>query len=370
MDQGNHQSNTVDSAAQTLLDSGAMDSILGDDTPEVAREPEQPEVVEQEEAEAEEIEATYDEPEAEEAEETEEVEEADEVEEVVDEDSDDSEQEQEQVSLETVDQLAEALEVDKNDLLDNLQISVTIDGQEQSVSLREAQAGYQKDADYRRKTGELAEQRRAFEAESSQLKQQVEYQHSVAAAMINHAEKNLMGELEQINYDELQQTDPMAWMAKKNALEQRKGELQRVKQEAANAYMQMQQQTQEKVAQAQQELLARELESLNAALPDFKQIKPKLDSYLTDSLGFSNQDLTGVSDHRLILLAHKAMLYDQGKQKAAKVKKVVKKAPKMQKPAKPAPTQSADRKKLTVAKKNLKKSGHIKDAASLIENML
>lgn len=209
MSQGNDQLSTIDAAANSLMESGAMDAIMGEQPQEV--ETDNPEVDEEVEVEEQEPSSQeYDE-----ADESEEAGEADdeeetELEEQDEENSEEPESEEEHVEIETLDQLAENLGVSVEELLDNLKMDLVIDGETQSVNLRDARDGHQRESDYRRKTGELAEQRRAFEAESSQLNEQVQYQHSVAASLITQAEQQLMGELQQIDFDQLQQTDPVA----------------------------------------------------------------------------------------------------------------------------------------------------------------
>ena len=56
---------------------------------------------------------------------------------------DEAEAEPEQVSLETIDDVAQALGVDPEDLLANLKMRVKVNGEEKLVALKEAQTGNQ-----------------------------------------------------------------------------------------------------------------------------------------------------------------------------------------------------------------------------------
>ncbi|WP_373092742.1 hypothetical protein [Zhongshania sp.] len=363
MDQADLQSNTVSSAADALEQSGVLDSILGTEEP-------------RQEVETDEIEdATTDDVELDgetedDSEDTEESEDTDEEEaELESEEGEETESDEEQITLESLDDLAKALEVSPDELLDTLKVNVTIDGEAQTVTLREAQAGYQKDADYRRKTSELAQQRREFETKAQKASQDIEYQHQVAANVLLQAEKQLLGDLNAHAISELRETDPSAWAAKYAALNQRQQEINQLKQQAAQAYQQQRQQLEQEQSETMQQRMAEEMEALQKLIPDFKDVKPKLEGYLQSSYGFTPEDMAQVADHRVIDLVRKAMLYDQQSQKVETAKKKVKVKPKMQKPAKQAaPAPKAD--KLKVSKSRLKKTGHIRDAASAIESLI
>lgn len=369
MDQASEQS--TEAAAQALLDGGHLDSFLGE-TPE----PEQKDAPETEQAEAEQpepevSEVETDDSDAVEDEDNEEDDDSEEVEADEGESSDDEEQESnEQIEIESADQLAQALGVSTDDLLDNLRIDVVIDGERQSVTLRDAQAGYQKDADYRRKTSELATQRREFEQQAQQKHQEVEFQHQVAAQMLLYAEKQLAQEADPQALAELRQSDPMAWTAKYAELTERKQQLQQLKQQAAQAYMQHTQQAEQEQKEKFDAKLAEEAEALQRLIPNFKEVKPQLEGYLSESYGYSPEDMGMVADHRIIDLARKAMLYDQQQAKAKEVKKKVKAAPKMQKPGKKAAPKNPQTEKLRVSKSRLKKSGSLRDAASVFESFI
>lgn len=362
MDQAPAQS--VDSAVERMLDGGLIDSILGTDE----QDTQEPESQEQE------IEETADDTETVATEEESEESDEGETEEVAEDDSetaesDNAESDEEQIEIDSIDSLTEALGVPKEELLDNLTIDVVIDGETQSVSLREAQAGYQKDADYRRKTGELAQQRRELESKHQESQQHIEYQHQIAANVFMAAQRQLIGEANSERMAQLRQTDPVQWTAERADLIERTEQFKALEQQAQQAYYQNKQLLEQQTAQTQQERLSQEAEALQKLVPNFREIKPDLDNYLAKDYGFSNEDLTQVADHRLVDLARKAMLYDKSQAKVQQLKPKIKKAPKTQKPA-PKASKPGRSDKLKVAKSKLRKSGDVRDAASAIENFL
>ena len=90
-------------------------------------------------------------------------------------------------------------EGDKKELSPDTLVTVKIDGKTMQIPLKEAVAGYQRTADYSRKTAELAAERKAIAAEreqSSQLISQL-YQEATKYA------------LQEPDWDELHRNDPI-----------------------------------------------------------------------------------------------------------------------------------------------------------------
>jgi hypothetical protein len=65
------------------------------------------------------------------------------------------------------------------------------------------------------------------------------------------------------------------------------------------------------------ELVANEHQRLTAAVPDFGDqvkgaaLRKELGTYLQDRAGFSPDEINQAYDHRLVVIAHKAMMYDR-----------------------------------------------------------
>jgi hypothetical protein len=120
--------------------------------------------------------------------------------------------------------------------------------------------------------------------------------------------------------------------------------------------------------------VAEERGKLLEALPEWKdpkmaaKEKAELMQYATVNLGFTEDQVGQISDHRAILALRKAMLYDRGQQRAATRKPVVDKKTVV---AKPGP---ANKRKpmteLTKAKIRLAKTGSKRDAATVFEQFI
>lgn len=234
--------------------------------------------------------------------------------------------------------------------------TVKINGDERKVTLEELKKGYQLEADYRQKTAQLAEQRRAMDAERQQYKAQLDQLVPVltAAAQDKWAKVDWQGlaKADPAKYVELQ----AEYHADMNRLAVAQAEHRKV-QEAA------QKEQAEKVREhieRQNSLLVEKIPALKDAEKG-KAIKKAVADYLV-SEGFTTQELETLSDHRAFVIAHKAHLYD----KAVKAKNAATAKAAPAKPvAKPGPSRPANTKaeQAAAAINRLKKTGSVNDAA-------
>ena len=331
---------TTDQAAEALIARGGM---FGDGEPE-KEEPEAPEAEEVEDAEE-----TSDEPVAESEVPTE-------------------EEPEESVDLETLDDVAKALGVDPDQLLANLKMRVKVNGQEELISLQEAQKGNQLERDYRNKTAELAEQRRAIQAEREQSLAQLHQATVDAAAAMQWTEQAIHAELNNPYMAELRATNPAEWVARQQEVQSKLGALHQARQQAQHQYSQAMQMQQAQ----QQRYLAAHLEEqgnhLKAKVSDWSDNKrDEVSRFLKDRYGYNDKEISGVIDHRLILMAMDAQRGAQATQQAAQVIPKVKAAPKLQAPGKPRSPLQVKASQVAVLKGQLKKSGKLQDAARLLE---
>lgn len=247
-------------------------------------------------------------------------------------------------------------------------VTVKIDGKDVEVPLSELKNGYQRQADYTRKTMEAAEQRRAAEAERSQALQE----RQAYAANLQKMQAQLEGALQQqqqTNWEELLQSDPVEYLKQQHQAQARQAQLSQVyaEQQRISALQQAEQ------AQARQAYLAQQQDELLAKLPEWKDAqkaqaeKTALRDYLLDS-GYDRQTVETITDAKAVLLARKAMLYDQmvGKASAA-AKKVATLPTKVERPGMGGNTGIEPR---TAALLKLNKSGKVEDAARAFATIL
>lgn len=281
-----------------------------------------------------------------------------------------AEEESETHKFESVQELAEALEVDVETLLASIKDKVKVNGEESEVTLAELKAGYQKDSDYRQKTMELAEQRKAFETERQQMAQALQARVSEAGQLIQSLESQLVGDYNAVNWAELRELDPAEYTAKRMEFAEKQQHIQHMKQSASQEAQRLQQEAQQTQQAKYQEYLAEQQTLLNQAIPEWQdnakatEGKKAIFSYLTDS-GYTPDEINMLADHRTVVMARKAMLYDQSMKSADLAKKKVSKAPKLIKPGnKPSKGQVKSQQRQDQLAR-LKKTGSVEDAAAL-----
>lgn len=352
MDQPAMESHTIDTAARAL---DALDEGTDEDNPvletdgdgeeaEVAETDEDSDDSSDEDSEEEAGDAADDEP-----------------------DNDDSEQ----ASIETLADLAEALDLPLEEVMANLKTTVKVNGEEIPVTLKEAFDGYQKDADYRNKTTELANQRREFESTTKQVREKLESEYLQMGQLMQALEQSIVPALDPNEMESLKQTDPQTYLLVKQEHAERKQQFQQMRQHAANQFIHNQQAVEAQTAQQRQAILAKSREELTKRIPTWDaDTKNAIDTYLSgENFGYTNEELSQVTDARLIELAWKAQQFDALSKKSDAAKKKLKTLPKFSKPG-VKQTVRPESKKLQQAKARLGKTGSIDDAALLIERQL
>lgn len=247
---------------------------------------------------------------------------------------------------------------------------VTVDGKE--VTLHELKRGFLREQDYTRKTQALAEQRRQLEAtvgqEAGALRAERE-QLAQALAQVQTYMQELMPA--EPNWAELYQRNPAEYAAQR--------ELWRSWQEQLRGMeAQRQQLSQREQAERMQQLqrtIQEEKARLLTAVPEWSKPevaqaeKQKLIEW-GQKVGYSPEELNSVLDHRALVVARKAMLYDEmmAKQKAMRpAAPAVKVKPAMPGSAATKPSRASE---IARSKQRLAQTGRVQDAAAVIESLL
>lgn len=281
--------------------------------------------------------------------------------------------EEETGAIETLAEFAEALEVPLDDLKAAVTHTFNAAGEEVTVTLAELEKGYQKDADYRRSTAKLAEERKAVEAQFIQRYQAYEAQNHNLAAVLQMAENVVAAELNDPQFAELRDSDPAEWTARREEIGTRLNTLRNTRVQAAQAFDQFRMQN---LAEMRQ----REEAALLDKLPDFGKPQRTTARETMAEMGFSEHEISEIMDHRLVLgvleLAdlrkEVAELRDLKQRAGDTVKRVKKDIPKIQKPGKQRRTSNAalQRDNLAKLRGRAAKSGRVEDAAKVIEQLI
>jgi hypothetical protein len=246
--------------------------------------------------------------------------------------------------------------------------SVKVAGEEKELTLTELKTLAQQGADYTKKTQQVAEQRKALEAESVAIDQARQLRDAYAERL--QAMEQLLSSPEQgENLEYLKESDPIGYAVKVAEMSQQKEQLQAIQAERYRIAEQQQAEQQH----ALQGYIAQQAARLSEVLPEYsdpvkgEKLRSELRSFAKD-IGFSDQELSMVRDSRQVLALHKAMLYDKLQKSKPDVNKRVNEANKTIKSGNSVKPVTSDQVKKQQAQ--LKNSGKVRDAAKLFESFL
>lgn len=160
-------------------------------------------------------------------------------------------------------------------------------------------------ADYTRKTQEVAEQRKAFETERAQHQQLTRAYLGEVAQIV--AVDNRLAQFAKADWQALSDQDPAQAQKLWFEFQQLQG--------TKNQLIQNLTQKQQQAAMEEQHTSAKRLQEAAAAVArDIKGWSPELQSKLTATAktnGYSDEEVRSITDPRAVKLLHKAYLYDQ-----------------------------------------------------------
>jgi hypothetical protein len=246
--------------------------------------------------------------------------------------------------------------------------SVKVAGEEKELTLTELKTLAQQGADYTKKTQQVAEQRKALEAESVAIDQARQLRDAYAERL--QAMEQLLSSPEQSeNLEYLKESDPIGYAVKVAELSQQKEQLQAIQAERYRIAEQQQAEQQH----ALQGYIAQQAAKLAEVLPEYsdpvkgEKLRSELRVFAKD-IGFTDQELSMVRDSRQVLALHKAMLYDKLQKSKPDVNKRVNEATKTIKSGNSVKPVTSDQVKKQ--QQQLKQSGKVRDAAKLFESFL
>jgi hypothetical protein len=243
---------------------------------------------------------------------------------------------------------------------------IKVDGEDRTLTRAELIAEAQKAAAANKRFEEAAALRKQAEAERAPLQQERAQLKQVLDTFV--PQMQALMQAEQPNWEELIATNPQEYLRQRHVFEARAAQLQQA--QAAQAYLMQQQQAE--AAQQTQARIDEEGRKLRDAIPEWKDPDKyaagakAIVEFLTSS-GFDAQELNGINDHRLLLVADKARKYDELiKQQSQAAQKVNKLPPKVERPGtgmKPGDGRSE-------AMRRLSKTGSVEAGAAAILQFL
>jgi hypothetical protein len=263
---------------------------------------------------------------------------------------------------------AEGEEVQEEGVEEPQRFRVKVDNEELEVDLDELIKGYSRTSDYTKKTQTLAEQRKAVEAERTKIEEAAKLRDTYAQRL-QVIEQMLEQPEEDISV--LKDQDPIGYAVKMAERMERDKQLQAVRAERESV--------QAKQASEQQERLRshinQETERLKAAIPDLGDdvkgeiIRRDIRNY-AKSIGWTDQELSQVYDHRAVLSLYQGMQYEKLMKGKSVAQKKVAEAPKSLRPGTGSQKVDKDSEAVKKLTKQLKNTGRPRDAAALFERFL
>ena len=283
-----------------------------------------------------------------------------------------SEDESEEVEEEDESEESESEEPEAEE--EELVYEVRVDGETRQVSLDELLNGYSRQSSFTKKSQQLAEDRKAMESlqqqyntEVSQIQQE---RQQYAQYLQNVIENSKLDEWGSIDWEALKRDDPIEFTVKREEFRMAQDQVRQLQAEQASA--------QQKVHQAQQQQWADTVKSEHAALvgklPEWgkpesqRELAGKLRDYAKGQ-GYQDEEIDTLVDHRSFIVLNKARMYDELQRSDVKSKKL-KNKPRVIRGGKASSKNTEAKSKRTAKMKRLRQTGHVNDAATLLEDMM
>lgn len=243
-------------------------------------------------------------------------------------------------------------------------VTVLVNGVETEVPLSEVIAAYQGDAGKQQQTTDQTEQRQQPQPEQLAISQE----RAQISDQLNQATALLTAQLQQyqnMDWNALLEQDPQSYLRARHDYDSTLANLQMVQQQRGQLDQLI---AQDQEAELQQQF-KRETEALAKAFPQWsdpnvaKAEKAAIREYLAKS-GFRDDEISQAGDHRAIVLANKARLYDELMAKGATAVQKAKATP--LKVEKPGGNAEPTNKRADEARARAARSGRAEDAAAAL----
>ena len=254
--------------------------------------------------------------------------------------------------------------------------AVTVNGEEQQVTLDELMSGYSRQSDYTRKTQDVAKERKQMgelQAQYASEMHQARAERQQYLESLNQIIANTASNLDRfvnIDWESIKENDPIEYVTKREEYREAQEKVQAMQQEQYVA----QQRQLEDHNKMRSVALNTENKKLAEVLPEWndpdrqKKLVSTIRNYATEQ-GFSEQELNSLVDHRSLIVLMKAQKYDAMQNSDVRSKKL-KNKPKVIRSGKGVTRSSGDKSKRTAQMKRLRGTGHIDDASALLEDFI
>jgi hypothetical protein len=243
---------------------------------------------------------------------------------------------------------------------------VLVDGKEMQIPLDELLSGYQRGSSFTQKSQALADERNAFGGQRQALAQERQTYASVLQQLRQQMEAAAQPN---IDWDTLERQDPVQWLKLKQMERDREGQIQAVQEEQGR----MQQLLQGQQSEELEKRLSQERTMVLEKIPEWSDSDLQADEQRKlleygKTLGFSDEELGQIYDHRALIALRDAWRYNKltngEKVQAAKSKIGSAKAGNKE------TSQRVRSRKQKAMRQKLRTTGKVDDAAALFGELL
>ena len=256
--------------------------------------------------------------------------------------------------------------------------TVRVDGKDVEVTEDELLKGYSRQADYTKKTQELAEYRKQMAGAMQQAQQEIQQTQQARAQYVDAVEAAIstnyahLQQFQHVDWERLKTEDREEYLTKRDDYRQAQEQIA----ELQNQHKAATEQQQAEMSEQHKRMWMEEHHKMSQILPEWRDdekrmaISKAIGEYAVGQ-GYTKEELDTLVDHRSILMLMKAKAYDdvRGKQQAVRSKKVRNKPKVVRSKAKQDKAPSRIRKR-TAKLGRLRETGHVDDAADVIFDML
>jgi len=243
---------------------------------------------------------------------------------------------------------------------------VLVDGKEMQIPLDELLSGYQRGSSFTQKSQALADERNAFADQQTALGQERQTYASVLQQLRQQMEAAAQPN---IDWDTLERQDPVQWLKLKQMERDREGQIQAVQEEQGR----MQQLLQGQQSEELERRLSQERTMVLEKIPEWSDSDLQADEQRKlleygKTLGFSDDELGQIYDHRALIALRDAWRYNKltNGEKIQTAKSKIGSA----KAGNKETSQRVRSRKQKAMRQKLKTTGKVDDAAPLFGELL
>ena len=268
-------------------------------------------------------------------------------------------------------------EVEDEDETESAVYTVKVNGQDVEVSEDELIKGYSRQQDYTQKTQQLAEYKRQMDAAAQGMQQEIAQTQQMRAQYVDALSTSIdanyahLQQFANIDWERLKTENREEYLTKRDDYRQAQEGIEQLKAQAGQA----QQQQQQEMQVQHQQMLQEEHTKMVSILPEWndpdtqRAIAKSLSEFAL-SKGYTQEELSQLVDHRSILVLMQAKAYEDMTRKQHEVRaKKVKNKPNVIKTKAKRGKGEASTSKRKEKMKRLQTTGHVDDAASLLEDI-